>query len=434
MSPSDVLVSGVESVRTFAAIRRPPEQIRRISLERLRWILTVAGSTEFWGRRFRAAGLGYPGRLPGDALLAAFRRLPPVSKSDLREAGADALKGGRVDPGWHTSRSSGSTGEPFRTYFDHRSWILLKYVVKLRARVACGVWPYHRLAAVDAFEPNDHKGRILARAGRFRAISALQPPGRVAHELASFAPDSVYGLPTALLEAARAARDTGISVAAPNWLFTSGELLTPGMRSELEVNYRCSVYDIYGTTETKEIAWECLAGSMHVNGDVVMLEAVDDEGSSLPPAVEGQLVATVLVNSAMPLLRYRTGDRGSLLPGTCACGCSLPRLGIVTGREADVLRVSGRRVAPYVLTCAMEEVRGIRRYQVVQTARESVCARAELDGTRDSDEVEASIHRALDEPLGEARIMIEFVDGFRSDGKFHVVRGLGRGGDPVRHG
>ncbi len=205
------------------------------------------------------------------------------------------------------------------------------------------------------------------------------------------------------------------------------------MRSELEENYRCRVYDIYGTTETKEIAWECVDGSMHVNEDVVMLEVLDDDGLPLPPGEEGQLVATVLVNTAMPLLRYRTGDRGSLLPGACACGCSLPRLGVVTGREADVLRVSGRRVAPYVLTCAMEEVRGIRRYQVVQTARESVHARAELDGTRDSDDVEASIQRALLEPLGEARITVEFVDGFRSEGKFHVVRGLGRGGDPERH-
>ena len=36
-------------------------------------------------------------------------------------------------------------------------------------------------------------------------------------------------------------------------------------------------------------------------------------GNALPPGVKGDLVATVLVNRAMPLLRYRTGDRGTLL-------------------------------------------------------------------------------------------------------------------------
>lgn len=417
-----------ESCSAFAMLRRSREAIRRTSLSRLRETLELAGVIPFWKQRLETAGLNAPRALGEEELLRRFRELPLLTKSDLREAGADAMAGGRVHPSWHTSRSSGSTGEPFRTYFDRRAWLLMKHVVKLRARVACGVRPHHKLALVDAFGPQERESGPLEKAGRFRAISALQPAVDVARELAGYQPDGVYGLPTALLEAARAARISGFSPASPNWLFTSGELLSPGLREELEEAYHSRVFDIYGATETKEVAWECIAGSMHVNADVVMLEVLDDEGTSLPPGEEGQLAATVLVNGAMPLLRYMPGDRGSLLSGTCSCGCLLPLFGVVTGREADVLNVSGRRVAPYVLTCAMEEVRGIRRYQVVQTTEEAVRALAELDGTRDSDDVESSIHSALEEPLGEARITVEFVDGFHSEGKFHVVRGLGEGG------
>ena len=68
-------------------------------------------------------------------------------------------------------------------------------------------------------------------------------------------------------------------------------------------------------------------------------------------------MATSLVNHAMPLLRYRMGDRGSLLPGRCECGLAFPLLGVVTGREADMLELQGgRRVSPYALTCALERV------------------------------------------------------------------------------
>lgn len=416
-----------ESISTFAVLRRSPAEIRQISRARLEDVLEAANNTKFWRPRLEAAGLEAPRNVSNATLTRAFRDLPPVSKGELREAGADALNGERVDLTWHTSRSSGSTGEPFRTYFDPRAWVLLKYLAKLRARVACGVRPHHRLAIVEAFPPGERRQRLVERTGRVRGISALQAPVTVARELANFAPDGVYGAPSVLQEAARVSRAAGVPNVRPKWIFTSGELLTPGLRSELELNYGCRVFDIYGSTETKEIAWECVAGSMHVNSDVVKLEVLDDDGSLLPEGEEGRLAVTVLVNTAMPLLRYVIGDRGSLIGGLCTCGCSLPRMGVVTGRDADVLTVNGRRVVPYVLICAIRDIAGIRRFQIQQTATGVVIARAVLDGTRPSAEVRVGIEDALKEALGETIVArVEFLDSFPSTGKFHVVRGPGR--------
>ena len=167
---------------------------------------------------------------------------------------------------------------------------------------------------------------------------------------------------------------------------------------------------------------------MHLNQDVVYLEVVDEAGRVQPRGVEGDLVATTLVNRAMPLLRDRTGDRGVLLAERCACGCSLPLLGVVTGRTADMLILQGGyRVSPYALTCAIERVPGLLRYQVSQLDPARVRVRAILDAFADQAAITAQVRSALRydvAPFLDAEV--EFVDRLPSGprAKFRVVEAL----------
>ena len=53
------------------------------------------------------------------------------------------------------------------------------------------------------------------------------------------------------------------------------------------------------------------------------------------------------MNADMPLIRYRTGDRGTLAggPETCQCGRTLPVIESVDGRVDDILyTMDGRRI------------------------------------------------------------------------------------------
>jgi len=59
----------------------------------------------------------------------------------------------------------------------------------------------------------------------------------------------------------------------------------------------------------------------------------------VPDGIEGELIVTLLTNYAMPLLRYRIGDRGVLAPaGTGWQGQSARVLKGVTGRTTDAFR------------------------------------------------------------------------------------------------
>jgi phenylacetate-CoA ligase len=417
----------VDAASTFAALDLNAHSLDALARRRLsRLLLHSARSNDFYQNRLQAAGIE-----PADPILQvdpyrALAALPPASKLELRQAGPTALAGGRVHPRWRSSASSGSTGEPFRVYYEPRAWATLKYAVKLRARRACGVGPTDRVVILDAVPPETSASRLEQAIGCGR-ISVLQPASAVAAALVAFRPSAIYGLPSALHEAGRAlqARGDRLHVSA---VFTSGELLDGSARALLAGAFQAPIYDIYGTSETKEIAWECPQGGMHVNNDVVRLEVLDDSGQALPAGEEGNLVATLLINRAMPLLRYLTGDRGALLSGACPCGRSSPLLGVVTGRAADVLVLrGGQRISPYALTCALERVSGVVRYQVSQVDPARVRVRAILEGAANRETIADQMRRALRFDVASfLDADVEFVDRLPTGprAKFRVVEPL----------
>jgi len=412
-----------DAARVWPVPGWPEQRVQALARRRLGRLLREAAATAFYRERFRAAGLDPGDPLLGSAPEAALALLAPVTKSELRAAGSGALLGGRVRPEWKWSQSSGSTGEPFRVYYDPRAWTTLKLLVKLRARGACGVRPWDRVALLDAIPAQ----RDAPPGARWARISVLQPADAVAGALARFRPAVIYGLPSALLEACSALgpRASALGVRA---IFTSGELLSRAVRDALEAGFQTRVLDVYGTSETKEIAWECLAGGMHRNADVVHLEALDDDDRPVPPGAEGNLVATLLVNRAMPLLRYRTGDRGALRVGACECGRALPLLGVVTGRAADTLVFAGgRRISPYALTCALETVDELLRYQVCQLDATTVRVRAIAAAATDRRAVARRVQDALRSDVAPfLAAEVEFVDRLPTGprAKFRVVQPL----------
>jgi phenylacetate-CoA ligase len=401
-----------------------PEQLEVLARARLTRMLRTAVRLPFYRQRLDAAGVGDDDLMMELCPEQVLGALAPVSKVELRQAGGDVLLGGRVRPEWRSSSSSGSTGEPLRVYYEPRAWATLKLLVKLRARTACGTRPSDRVALLDAVPPSKSTMEAIGRVVR---ISILQPAARMAAQIAAFDPDTVYGLPSALLEAGQELRYRGARLRVRR-IFTSGELLRPAVRQAIARAFSAPVYDVYGSSETKEIAWECPAGGMHINADVVRMEVLDEDNRPVPHGVEGNLVATLLVNRAMPLLRYRIGDRGSLLAESCDCGHPFPLLGVVTGRRADMLVLDGgHRISPYALTCAMERVGDVLRYQVTQLEPARLRVRAILDGAADRTQVAGRIRAIIRHEVARyLETEVEFVDrlprGPRA--KFRVVEPL----------
>ena len=75
---------------------------------------------------------------------------------------------------------------------------------------------------------------------------------------------------------------------------------------------------------------------MHLRENHVIAEIVGPDGAGLPPGEIGELVITTVGMEALPLIRYRTGDFTSILPGACPCGSETIRLGPLFRRKGKV--------------------------------------------------------------------------------------------------
>jgi phenylacetate-CoA ligase len=99
---------------------------------------------------------------------------------------------------------------------------------------------------------------------------------------------------------------------------------------------------------------------MHYWSDYYVVEVVDpDTGAAVAPGEQGEIVLTTLRKEAMPLIRYRTRDLSFVYPEPCRCGSPHPRIGQLTGRTDDMVKVKGVAVFPAQVESVLARVNGV---------------------------------------------------------------------------
>lgn len=125
----------------------------------------------------------------------------------------------------------------------------------------------------------------------------------------------------------------------------------PAVRAKIEEDWGARVTEGLGNADMAPIIFsECPDQSgMHFNGqEFVLAEIIDPEtGKSQPiqTGVTGELVYTSLERECVPLLRFRTRDRVTVLGTSCSCGRTGFKLRCI-GRTDDMLIVLGVNVFP----------------------------------------------------------------------------------------
>jgi phenylacetate-CoA ligase len=235
----------------------------------------------------------------------------------------------------------------------------------------------------------------------------------------------LFGYASSLDSLAQLATERGLNGPPMRIAISNAEPLYEHQRERIKAVFGCPIRDTYGMAEIVGAASECSAGSLHQWPEVGVLEILRDHSDVPAESGEvGRIVATGLLNSDMPLIRYDTGDRGvvSLTSTSCSCGRRLPLLRSVEGRSDDVLvTAEGRRVGR--LDPVFKLGFGIREAQIVQKSLASF--RVRFVPTHDfRDEQLRQIESGLRQRLGESAV-IEFERMDRiprtSAGKFRAV-------------
>jgi phenylacetate-CoA ligase len=185
------------------------------------------------------------------------------------------------------------------------------------------------------------------------------------------------GFPSVLAILADFILQRGIAIPM-HTVFTSGEPLYPWIREKIETAFQAKVFDSYGMTEYCGAIQQCAHGQMHLIPEFGFLEILDEHNEVVPPGEEGYFVWTGFLNRAMPLVRYRIGDRGRWqTDGSCACGLNFPRVIPTITRESDILHCAdGRIFSPRALNQLLKGATSLRACQFVQERPEHVIVRA----------------------------------------------------------
>ena len=120
-----------------------------------------------------------------------------------------------------------------------------------------------------------------------------------------------------------------------------------------------------------------------------------------PGEPSANVLLTNLVNRVQPLLRYALGDSVTLKAEPCTCGNPLPALR-VSGRTDEILYFPARAggmtgVLPMAIASVVEQVPGVTRYQIIQTAPENIKVRLEVESGADRAAIWAKMEADLRE-------------------------------------
>ncbi len=311
----------------------------------------------------------------------------PILRKETVRRDPRAFLAGDCDPRrMFAEHTSGSTGTPLTLWWSRKTAIRWYALVEARLRRWHGLTRHDRWAILG--------GQLVARVGQRQPpfwvwnaslrqlyLSSYHlEPGTVAAYLGALARHRVrylFGYASAMAELARLAEEHGASTPPLRLAISNAEPLYPHQRRAIESVFGCPVRDSYGAAELVCGAGECQHGRLHLWPEVGLLEVVaEDADRPLPAGESGRLIATGLLNPDMPLIRYETGDRGTLEhPGTaCPCGRTLPVLAALEGRLDDVVVTpGGRRIGR--LDPVFKSDLPIREAQIVQESRIRVVLR-----------------------------------------------------------
>lgn len=325
-----------------------PESITEYQLAKLRETIAYARErSPFYRERLSGLPSGFPDR-PSD-----LDRLPFTTADDLRRDHLAMLcvsqdQVARVV----TLRTSGTTAAPKRVYFsDSDLELTLDFFHHGMSTLA---EPGGSVLILLPGSTPDSVGDLLARAlSRMQVKGVVHgpigDPGAAIDAAMSCQADCLVGIPVQVLAMAEHAHGGRLTGAIKSVLLTT-DYVPQAIARRIHKAWGCELFEHYGMTETGLGGGvDCRAhAGYHLRGADLYYEVVDPaSGSPLVMGEQGELVVSTLTRQAMPLLRYRTGDWGRLLPTDgCPCGGVTPRMERVPGRLANRFILCGDNRLP----------------------------------------------------------------------------------------
>jgi len=316
-----------------------------------------------------------------------LKRFPVLDKNIIRARFEELKSDDLYNRKFFYNTSGGSTGEPAQFIqdleFASKAGAVKLLFSKLAGReigeAGLQLWG----SARDIEKGSDTwKARLVSFISNDRMLNAYRMTTERMREYIKIInetkPKQIVAYANSIYELARFAEKEKLHVAPQFAIITSADTLLPFMREKIEAVFQCKVYNRYGSREVGDIACEVPEREgLWVAPWGNYIEIVDDSGNPVPDGTEGEIIVTSLANYAMPLVRYRIGDRGILAPpegkGTYPQGQVFRS---ILGRNSDMFKLkNGGLIRGGYFTLLLYYKDWIEKYQVIQKSLSNITFR-----------------------------------------------------------
>ena len=338
----------------------PREELEKLQLSLLKAkVREMYDKSPFFHDRMREAGV-----LPEDIdSFEAFRKVPFMRKSDLRDNYPDKLFTVPYDDITRIHVSSGTTGRPTVVGYTQRD--LDNWTESLaRGMTSFGMTKKDMLQNFHGY--GLFTGGLGVHYGAERIGATVLPisTGNTERQiqLMQDLPVTAWaGTPSYMFHIADVCDKIGVDIRRDTKVklaIAGGEPWSESMRRKLQDRTGVRVHNCYGASEMSgPMFLECSEQQgIHVWADLAYVEILDENDEPCAEGEKGQIVVTMLQKEAFPLIRYRMGDISSITWEKCACGRTHPRLSRISGRTDDMLVVRGVNVFPSQIESVIGEL------------------------------------------------------------------------------
>jgi phenylacetate-CoA ligase len=330
-------------------------------------------------------------------------KLPFTNKSDLRDNYPFGLFATPMNEVVRVHASSGTTGKPTVVGYSQHD-------IEIWAEVCARCFGLSGAKPGDMFQNAYGYGLFTGGLGmhygaeKFGCTVIPISGGNTARQmllLQDFKTAVMACTPSYALTLADEILRSGIapSTLAIHTFILGAEPWTQEMRVELETKLGANAVNIYGLSEVigPGVSNECVEAKdgMHIAEDHFLTEVLDPlTGLPVAEGVVGEITFTTLTKTAMPVLRYRTGDLCSITHEKCKCGRTHARMSRILGRTDDMLIIRGINVFPSQIEAALVGKQHLTPHYLLVVSR---------DGHLDSMDVQIEVSDSYYLALGQSR-------------------------------
>lgn len=349
------------------------DEMRALQLERLKSMVAYAyANVPFYKKKYDEAGV----RPEDIRTLDDIRRLPFVTKADLRDNYPYGLLSVPLSDIARIHASSGTSGKPTVVAYTKEDMEIWTECV---ARLVAAAGGRSDDIVQICFGYGLFTGALGLHQGWERIGAAVIPASTGNTErqimlMKDLGATALVATPSYALHIAEEMERLGYKpedFKLRVGMFGS-EASSDEMHAEIARKLHILPTDNYGLSELigPGVSGECeLKRGMHINEDHFYAELLDPE--TFEPKKEGEygeLVLTALTKRSMPMIRYRTKDITALDYSPCECGRTTARMAKLKGRTDDMLIIKGVNVFPSQIEGVLLKFREIgSTYEIVVT-------------------------------------------------------------------